>query len=137
MSGFILRRGTNIGDMMMIQFGFLDMVFGGAAWLPLSVADYSQSGSEPSSASFSDADLKAFVLAAIHVQRISEIYSERLEDAKTPEEQQNVKQAATSEMVKAVETEGISVDKYQEIANQAQTDQDVAERLKQQIENIH
>lgn len=119
----------------MIQFGFLDMVFGGA--VRLSVVDYSQSGSEASSASFSDADLKAFVLAAIHVQRISEIYSERLEDAKTPEEQQNVKQAATSEMVKAVETEGISVDKYQEIANQAQTDQDVAERVKQQIENIH
>jgi hypothetical protein len=123
--------------MMMIKFGFLDMVFSGAAWLSLSVVDYSQSGSEPSSASFSDADLKAFVLAAIHVQRISEFYAERLQDAKTPEEQQEMKQAATSEMVKAVETEGISVDKYQEIANQAEADEDVAERVKQHIENIH
>jgi hypothetical protein len=48
-----------------------------------------------------------------------------------------VKQAATSEMVKAVETEGISVDKYEEIANQAEADEEVAERVKQQIKNIH
>jgi hypothetical protein len=123
--------------MMMIRFGFLDMVVGGAAWLPLSVTEYSQSGGGPSDASFSDADLKAFVLAAIHVQRISEFYAERLRDANTPQEEQEVKQAATSEMVKAVETEGISVDKYEEIANQAEADEEVAERVKQQIKNIH
>jgi hypothetical protein len=123
--------------MMMFKLGSLDMVFGGATWLPLSVVDYNQSGSEPSRASFSDADLKAFALAAIHVQHISEFYAERLQEAKTPKEQQEMKRAATSEMVKAVETEGISVDKYEEIASQAEADQDVAERLKQHIEKIH
>jgi hypothetical protein len=71
------------------------------------------------------------------VQRISEFYAERLRDANTPQEEQEVKQAATSEMVKAVETEGISVDKYEEIANQAEADEEVAERVKQQIKNIH
>ena len=40
-------------------------------------------------------------------------------------------------MVRALETEGITVDKYREISNQAQANQDIAERLKQHIESMH
>lgn len=102
-----------------------------------SVVDYEQSGRQHAGPSFTEDELKSFVLAAIAVQRITEDCSEKLQEAKSPEEQQEIKQAAVGEMVRALETEGISVDKYQEISNQAQANQDIAERLKQHIESMH
>lgn len=124
---------------MMIRSGFLTMFPGirGTAWLPLTVVEYGPSGREGSGASFSDADLKSFVIAALEVERISDTYLPKLKAAKTPEEQQQVENAASREMVQAVENKGISIDKYQEIATEAQANPEVAERVKQHIKDIH
>lgn len=124
---------------MMIRSGFLTMLPGvrAAVWTPLTVVDYGPSAREGSGASFSDADLKSFVIAALEVERISDTYLPKLKAAKTPEEQQQVENAASREMVKAVENKGISVDKYQEIATEAQANPEIAERVKQHIKDIH
>ncbi|MGQ0750939.1 MAG: DUF4168 domain-containing protein [Betaproteobacteria bacterium] len=102
----------------------------------MSVIDH-DGGREPSESSFSDDDLKSFVLAAIKVQRISESCAARLDTARSPDEQREIKESAAGEMVEAVENEGISVDQYQRIAIHAQSDEKIAERLKQQIANVH
>ena len=124
---------------MMIRSGFLTMLSGACAavWTPLTVVDYGPGAREDSGASFSDADLKSFVIAALEVERISDTYLPKLKAAKTAEEQQQVESAASREMVKAVENKGISVDKYQEIATEAQANPAIAARVKQHIKDIH
>lgn len=111
-------------------------ILGNAVWQPIAVVDH-DGGRGPSESSFSDDDLKSFVLAAIKVQRITESCSAKLDTAQSPDEQREIKESAVSEMVEAVENEGISVDQYQAIAMHAQSDEKVAERLKQQIANVH
>jgi hypothetical protein len=83
--------------------------------------------------SFSDADLKSFALAALDVQRIREAYLPKLEAAKTPNEQQEVRIAASNEMVQAVEQKGMSVEKFSEIAAQARERPEVADQIQKHL----
>ena len=46
--------------------------------------DYEQSGRQHAGPSFTEDELKSFVLAAIAVQRITEDCSEKLQEAKSP-----------------------------------------------------
>jgi hypothetical protein len=82
---------------------------------------------------YSDSELKTFAVAALEVQRINDAYVQKLESAKSPEEQQQLRQTASQEMVRAVEKEGMSVDKYKEIMSQAKANPAVAERVQQHI----
>ena len=94
-----------------------------------------QPPAQQSASSFSDSELKSFAVAVLEVQRINDTYVPKLESAKSPEEQQQLRQTASQEMVRAVEKEGMSVDKYKEILSQAQADPAVAERVKQHMRN--
>jgi hypothetical protein len=87
--------------------------------------------------SYSDAELKSFAVAVVEVQRINDTYVQKLESAASPEEQQQLRKAASQEMVQAVEKEGMSVDKYKEIMSQAETDPAVAQRVKEHIKNTN
>lgn len=78
---------------------------------------------------YSDAELKTFALAALEVLRINDLYLPKLKMATTPDEQRQVEKTATDEMVKAVEKEGLSVTKYKEIMNHAESNPDIAERV--------
>lgn len=112
------------------------LIFGYAVWQPVTIVDH-DGGREPADTSFSDDDLKSFVLAAIKIQHITESCAAKLDSAQDLDEQREIKESAVSEMVEAVENEGISVDQYQKIAQHAQSDEKTAERLKHQIANIH
>ena len=92
-----------------------------------------QPPTEQSASNFNDSELKSFAVAVLQVQRINDTYMPKLESAKSPEEQQQVKQTASQEMVRAVEKEGMSVDKYKEILSHAQADPAVAERVKEHM----
>ena len=98
---------------------------------------FSQASLQPpaqqSASSFSDSELKSFAVAVLEVQRINDTYVPKLEGATSPEEQQQLRQTASQEMVRAVEKEGMSVDKYKEILSQAQADPAVAERVKEHM----
>jgi len=88
--------------------------------------------SEPAPPS-SDAELKSFAGAVVEVHRINDAYIPKLQAASTPDEEQQLETAALHEMVQAVEKEGISVEKYEEILTKAQTNLDIAHRLKRPL----
>jgi hypothetical protein len=87
--------------------------------------------------SYSDSELKSFAVAVVEVQRINDTYVQKLESAASPEEQQQLRQAASQEMVQAVEKEGMSVDKYKEIMSHAETNPMVAQRVKEHIRSTN
>lgn len=90
-------------------------------------------GAQSAPSSFSDSELKSFAVAVLEVQRINDSYMQKLGNAKSPEEQQQLRQTASQEMVRAVEKEGMTVEKYREIMSQAETNPAVAERVKEHI----
>jgi hypothetical protein len=78
---------------------------------------------------YSDAELKTFAVAALEVLRINDVYLPKLKMAATPQEQQDVERTASDEMVKAVEKEGLSVNRYKEIMSHAEAHPEIAERV--------
>lgn len=106
------------------------------AWAPFTSAQGTAPRVQQPAPSYSDDELKSFAVAALEVQRINDAYLPKLKTASTPEEQQRVEKTATDEMVKAVEKEGMTVDKYKQIMNHAQSDPQIAERVMQHIKTV-
>ena len=111
-----------------------------AAWLAAAPAQTTQSPSEQPEASApkpptppTDAELKSFAGAVVEVHRINDAYIPKFQAAYTPDEEQKLEAAAVREMVQAVESEGLSVEKYEQILTQAQTDVDLVHRLKRPL----
>ena len=110
----------------MIRSTFLTMIlaWSGAVWAPIALAETDDStppstSSEQAAAPYSDAELKSFAVALLEVDRIKTTYAPKL--ALTLRAQQEVKQAASQEMVQALKQQGMSVDKYQEMLINVQT----------------
>jgi Domain of unknown function (DUF4168) len=80
-----------------------------------------------------DAELKSFAGAVVEVHRINDSYIPKLEAADTADEEQKLEAAALREMVQAVEKEGLSVEKYEQLLTQAQTDRELVHRLKRPL----
>lgn len=106
----------------------------GMAWAPAGAAQVEQPPAAQPLQSFTDSELKSFAVAVIEVSRINDTYLPIFYAAKTPEEQQVVEKKATDEMVQAVRKQGISVDKYQQILQHAQSNPQVASRVDQYIQ---
>jgi hypothetical protein len=124
---------------MRIPCRFLAMTLCAAmsiAVAPLTFAQGTPSEILRSGPSYSDVELKSFAVAALEVQRINDTYLPKLKTASTPEEQKQVEKIATDEMVKAVEKEGMSVDKYKEIMNHAQSNPEIADRVMKHIKSV-
>jgi hypothetical protein len=111
----------------------------GAAFAPGAFAETDESAGEQSapsekaapSGSYTDAELHSFVVAALEVERIKATYIPKL--AENLREQQQVKQAASEEMVKALKQQGMSVDKFQEMLTDVQTDPALAAKVNQYL----
>lgn len=124
---------------MMIRSRFFTLMFAllGAAFAPGAFAQTGESAgeqsapSEKAAPSYTDAELQSFVVAAIEVERIKATYIPKL--AQNLREQQQVKQAASEEMVKALKQQGMSVDKYQEMMVNVQADPKLAAKVKQYV----
>jgi hypothetical protein len=86
--------------------------------------------------SYSDTELKSFVTAALKVQHISESYLPKLQSAQDPEEQQQIREQATGAMEQALEDEGMTVNEYNDIMKQVQTNPQLAERVKQHLNDL-
>jgi len=106
----------------------------GVAFAPATLAQHGKPVAEQPAASYTDAELQSFAEAALEVKRIKETYMPKLEAAANAEEQKQVKNAASKEMVHAVEQRGFSVDKYQEILVAALTNPELAQRLNKYLE---
>jgi len=114
-----------------------------AVWLAAAPAQTTQPASSMSSDEVAasakrtppptDAELKSFAGAVVEVHRINDAYIPKLEAADTADEEQKLEAAALREMVQAVEKEGLSVEKYEQILTLAQTDRDLVHRLKRPL----
>jgi esterase/lipase len=88
----------------------------------------------PAAAAFDEPTLQSFVVAFLQVDEINRTYMPQMQEAVTPEEQQQIQQQATQEMVTVVENaEGISVEEYNTIIETAQTDPELAQRINDMI----
>lgn len=120
---------------MSIRTGFLSILtgLGGQAWATLPMVPADKGAGSSSAPSFGDSELQSFASAAVKVHLISDAYSQKMGEAQTPVEKQQLEQRASTEMVQAVENEGLTVDKYQAIAKRLETDQELAERVRQKL----
>jgi hypothetical protein len=97
---------------------------------PLALGQGAQAPAEPSMATYSDAELKSFAAAAVDVHRINSTYLPRLADA-GPIEQRQLEKQAQQETTQAIEKQGLTSDRYDEILAAAQAKPDVAEKVEQ------
>ena len=81
---------------------------------------------------YSDAELRSFAAAAVEVHRINSAYLPRLAEA-APDEQRALEQQALRETTAAVEKQGLTSDKYDEILTAAQTRAEVARKVEQYL----
>lgn len=92
---------------------------------------------EQDEASFSDEELKTFVVAVIEVQRINDDYLNKLGSATNREEEEQMLQSAANEMTQAVEKNGMSVDRFAEILSHTQTSPQLASRVRKKLKDLH
>ena len=120
---------------MSIRTGFLSTLTGftGSAWSMLSMVPANEGAGASSAPSFGDSELQSFASAAVKVHLISDAYTQKMTEVRSQVEKQQLEQRASSEMVQAVENEGLTVDKYQDIAKRLETDRDLAERVRQKL----
>ena len=103
----------------------------GVAAIPIAWAQ-SESAAAPTEQAtpYSDAELKSFAAAAVEVHRINSGYLPKMADA-APDQQRALEQQALRETTAAVEKQGLTSDKYDEILTAAQTRPEVATKVEQ------
>lgn len=75
-------------------------------------------------------EVKQFAKADKQIAKLTEEWQPKVQEAGSPQEAQQLQQAAQAEMVKAIEKEGLTVDRYNQIYAQAQADPALAERIR-------
>ncbi len=113
----------------------------GAGAAPLASAQYdSAQGQGPQgnaappqtqqqTAEVSDSDLELFQKISGRIAEIRQEYQQALPQAGSTEEAQSLQEKASQSMVEAVESFGLTVDEYNQIAAAAQSDPGIRERL--------
>ncbi|TVR96385.1 MAG: DUF4168 domain-containing protein [Rhodospirillales bacterium] len=132
-----------IGELMTyprhIMFAILALaVTLGLGAAPALAQEYGAPGeaSPSAEAAYTDEELRAYAAAAIEVQRINEAFQPQLQAADSPEDVEAVRVEATGKMVEAVEDEGLSVERYNEIFQAAQADPAVAEQVSRYVQEM-
>jgi hypothetical protein len=82
---------------------------------------------------YSDQELRSFAAAAVAVQQVKDTYGPMLAAATTSQEEQRVIRMAGAEMVQAVQDQGLSVERFQQILDSAQADPALVERINRQL----
>lgn len=87
-------------------------------------------GASRAQTEFSDAKLESFVVAAMAVDEKIREWNPRIQAAQDEQEATQLREQASSEVIETInETEGMSVDEYQQIGQAAQADPDLASRI--------
>lgn len=88
----------------------------------------------PEAGEVDDETLDQFVDAVINTASIEESAEERMAEAETPEEAQQVEMEIIAEMEEAIEASGLTFEEYVQIAQQLQTDPELLERFRTRLE---
>ena len=84
----------------------------------------------PAGATYDEGKLQSFVVAFLQVDEINRTYAPQLQQADGEEAQGAVREEASQEMMQAVDSvDGITVEEYGQIIQQAQTDPALAEQI--------
>ena len=94
--------------------------------LALALAPHTQAQQD-----FSNEQLKSFAAAAEAVTTISLEYGNRVQKVQSQQEAAQLREEAQSEMVDAVQNEGLSVETYTAIGHEAQRNPKLRERIQQ------
>jgi GTP1/Obg family GTP-binding protein len=86
-------------------------------------------GSSQQQSQVTDAELRAYAVAAVEIQRISEEWQPRLQATRDAEEQTQLRRQAEAEMIEAIRAEDLSLAQYNEIYRLAQSDPNVRQRI--------
>ena len=79
---------------------------------------------------FSDQQIESFVVAAIAVDQVIREWNPRIQAAEDDAQAAQLREQANAELVEAItQTDGITVEEYQEIGRAAQADPALAERI--------
>jgi hypothetical protein len=87
-------------------------------------------------AEVSDENLEKFAKASIAIQAMSPQYEERLKNAKTPEEGNQIQLEATEAVSKEVEKQGMSFEEFTTIAMQLESSPELQQRLTQKLQGM-
>ena len=84
----------------------------------------------PGATQFDETKLRSFAVAYLEVSKVAQQYQPQLQAATDPQEQQRLQTEATNSMVQAVEgADGITVEEYNAIASNAQSDPALAQQI--------
>lgn len=113
----------------------LGLALGAAAYAPATAGQ--PAGVQLAQAqTYSDEKLQSFAMAALNVQQIRQDYTAQIQQAETEDERQQLAEAATQEMVDAVESEpGISVEEYNEIIQASADNPELTDRINQYMQS--
>jgi hypothetical protein len=88
-----------------------------------------QPQSPPQHPEFNQRQLESFASAALEIKEIRSKWQSRLQEAESAEKTREFQAHASTEMVKAVEAKGLTVETYNAIAAAARDNHDFAARL--------
>lgn len=93
-------------------------------------AQAQQPGAQQQTAPVTDEEVKKFARAANKIAAISQKWTPQMQSAATQEEAQQIQEQVQAEMIAAIEDEGLTVQRYNEISSRAQVDEALAERIR-------
>lgn len=86
-------------------------------------------------ADYGQAKLDSFVTAAVAVNDLIDKWTPRIQGAESEQQANQLRTQANEEMVAAIEeTDGITVDEYQEILDTARNDQEFSARIQEMFQ---
>ena len=111
------------------------LTLGAVAPLAAQTADPAPEAQTAPQVEMSDAKLEAFVTALLGVEEVRQDYTPQIEAATTEEEQAQLVNAANAEIIAKIEAvPDLTVDEYVTIAQVAQQDQALGERIAMMVE---
>ena len=78
--------------------------------------------------------LESFVTATVRIINIQQQAQQQMAATQEPEQQEQVRNQALQEIVSAVESEGLSVDEYNGIVQQVESDPELGQTVQQRIQ---
>jgi len=104
---------------------------------PMTVMSTQNAAAQEAAGGYSGAQLDAFTVALLQVFDLRKKYTPALQSAESEDQQQEILDKATAEIAGAIEdTDGITLETYQEIAEAATQDQDLEMQIKSRVEDM-
>jgi hypothetical protein len=114
----------------LLAAGLAALLLAAPATAPLAQTSSTQTA-PAASANFSQEELETFAAASLEVERVSAKWEPRIASAPTEAEQNQVREEAMGELVEVVQDEGLTVDRYNQIAMAVQSNPEVAQTVQQ------